>query len=51
MVELWGWKTFTIFYENNESFPRISELLKMYDPKGYTITLRQLDLGLGNNYR
>lgn len=31
--------------------PRLSDLLKLYDPKGYTVTVRQLDLGLNNNYR
>lgn len=29
----------------------MDKLLQMYDPKGYTITVRQLDLGLDNNYR
>lgn len=29
----------------------MSELLKLYDPKGETITVRQLDLGISNNYR
>lgn len=29
----------------------MSELLKLYDPKGETITVRQLDLGISENYR
>lgn len=29
----------------------LSDLLKLYDPKGHTITVRQLDLGLQDNYR
>ncbi|GAB0095911.1 Ionotropic glutamate receptor [Sergentomyia squamirostris] len=52
MVKAWGWKEFTILYENAAHLPRLSDLLKLYDPKGYTITVRQLDLGLqNNNYR
>ncbi|XP_059617774.1 uncharacterized protein LOC132262512 [Phlebotomus argentipes] len=52
MVRAWEWKEFTILYENAAHLPRLSDLLKMYDPKGYTITVRQLDLGLqNNNYR
>lgn len=31
--------------------PRMSELLKLYDPKEYTVTIRRIDLGLANNYR
>lgn len=29
----------------------MAELLKLYDPKGYTVTVRQLDLNLNGNYR
>lgn len=31
--------------------PGLTHLLQLYDPYGYTVTLRQLDLGLDNNYR
>lgn len=31
--------------------PRVADLLKMYDHKGYTVTVRQLDLNLNDNYR
>ncbi|XP_055710642.1 glutamate receptor ionotropic, kainate 2-like isoform X2 [Phlebotomus papatasi] len=52
LVRAWEWKEFTILYENAAHLPRLSDLLKMYDPKGHTITVRQLDLGLpNNNYR
>lgn len=31
---------------------RVSELLKINDPKGYTVTIRKINLGLPNdNYR
>ncbi|KAF2898798.1 hypothetical protein ILUMI_07378 [Ignelater luminosus] len=42
LVKAWGWKSFTILYENDDSLYRITGLLKMYDTTGYTITLRQL---------
>lgn len=29
----------------------MDKILRMYDPKGHTITVRQLDLGLSDNYR
>jgi glutamate receptor, ionotropic, invertebrate len=29
----------------------MSDLLKMYDRKGYTVTVRQLELNVNNNYR
>lgn len=29
----------------------MQKLLQMYDPKGYTVTVRQLDIGVVNNYR
>ncbi|XP_055684020.1 glutamate receptor ionotropic, kainate 2-like [Lutzomyia longipalpis] len=51
LVQAWEWKEFTILYENAAHLPRLSDLLKLYDPKGYTVTVRQLDLGLNNNYR
>lgn len=28
---------------------RVSELLKLYDPKEYTVTVRRINLGLANN--
>lgn len=40
------WKSFTILYEQPEWLPRVAELLQIYDPKGYTITVRRLEFGL-----
>lgn len=46
------WKSFTILYEQPIWLPRVAELLQLYDPKGYTITIRRIDLGLPvKNYR
>lgn len=50
IVKELGWKGFTILYENNTSLYRISELLKIYDKKGYHIIVRQLDK-ISGNYR
>ncbi|XP_058127389.1 glutamate receptor ionotropic, kainate 2-like [Anopheles ziemanni] len=51
LVVAFEWKDFTIMYESGPWLPSISDLLKMYDPKGYTVTVRQLDLKLNGNYR
>ncbi|XP_055615442.1 glutamate receptor ionotropic, kainate 2 isoform X2 [Toxorhynchites rutilus septentrionalis] len=51
LVVAFEWEDFTIIYESGPWLPSISDLLKMYDPKGYTVTVRQLDLGLNGNYR
>ncbi|CAG2067360.1 unnamed protein product, partial [Timema podura] len=43
MVKKWGWTSFTIIYEDADGLIRLNELLKMYEPKTNTITIRQLD--------
>jgi glutamate receptor, ionotropic, invertebrate len=48
LVETWNWKSFTIVYENDDGLIRLNELLKLYDPKGYTVTIRQLEPGDNN---
>ncbi|XP_072157051.1 glutamate receptor ionotropic, kainate 2 isoform X1 [Bemisia tabaci] len=49
LVRAWGWKSFTIIYENNEGLVRLQELLKAHGPSEFPITVRQL--GEGNDYR
>ncbi|RZF32680.1 hypothetical protein LSTR_LSTR004108 [Laodelphax striatellus] len=49
LVQAWGWKSFTIIYENNEGLVRLQELLKAHGPSGCPITVRQL--GEGSDYR
>ncbi|XP_046751512.1 glutamate receptor ionotropic, kainate 2-like [Diprion similis] len=39
------WQTFTILYESTENLIRMHELLKKYDRRGYTVTVRQLPEG------
>lgn len=52
MVLAWGWTSFTIVYETASWLPRMTDVLKMYDPTLYTITVRRIDLNLAqNNYR
>ena len=51
LVKAFDWKDFTILFESGAWLPGVRELLKMYDPKGYTVTVRQLDLKLNKNYR
>ncbi|XP_046751513.1 glutamate receptor ionotropic, kainate 2-like [Diprion similis] len=43
------WKAFTILYESTENLIRMHELLKMWDRRGSTVTVRQLSEG--PNYR
>lgn len=46
------WQSFIILYENPEWLPRLSKLLELYDPKGDTITVKRIDVGLPTkNYR
>lgn len=40
------WKSFTILYETPEWLPRMSNLLELYDPKGDTVTVKRIDVGL-----
>lgn len=40
------WQSFTILYENPEWLPHLSKLLELYDPKGDTITVKRIDVGL-----
>lgn len=51
LVKTWGWKSFTIVYDDNEGLIRMSELIKLYDYKGYGVTVRQLDNNDENDYR
>lgn len=46
------WTSFTIMYENPEWLPRTAKLLELYDTKGFTVTVRRLDLRLATkDYR
>lgn len=42
LVKAWGWKSFTIIYENNDGLVRLQELLKAHGPSKFPITVRQL---------
>lgn len=42
IVRHWGWKTFTIIYENNDGIVRLQELLKAHGMTPFPITVRQL---------
>nr|CAD7443084.1 unnamed protein product [Timema bartmani] len=42
LVKAWGWKSFTIIYENNEGLVRLQELLKAHGPSEFPIAVRQL---------
>ncbi|XP_074099238.1 kainate-type ionotropic glutamate receptor subunit 1D isoform X7 [Cotesia typhae] len=49
LVKAWGWKSFTIIYENNEGLVRLQELLKAHGPSEFPIAVRQL--GETDDYR
>lgn len=49
LVETRQWDTFTIFYEDNESLARISEILKR--DREFSIAIKQLDTNGTGNYR
>lgn len=51
LVQSFEWGSFTIMYETSSLVPRFAELLQMYDAKGHTVTLRQIDLGVTKRNR
>ncbi|KAG4072100.1 hypothetical protein HA402_015599 [Bradysia odoriphaga] len=52
LVREWDWKGFTIVYESASWLKRDAELLKLYGPKEYTVTVRRINAGLDKtNYR
>lgn len=51
LVREFEWGSFTIMYETSSLLPRMAELLRMYDVKGNTVTVRQIDLGVMNRNR
>lgn len=52
LVKAWEWNGFTILYESPSWLPRVTELLEFYDVEGFTVTVRQINVGLtNNNYR
>ncbi|KAG5882511.1 hypothetical protein JTB14_033312 [Gonioctena quinquepunctata] len=44
IIVAWGWKDFVILYENTESFQRVGELLKLFEPSKQRIVVRQLNV-------
>lgn len=52
LVQAAQWQSFTILYETPEWLPHLSNLLTLYDPKGDTVTVKRIDVGLPTkNYR
>jgi hypothetical protein len=43
LLNIFGWRKFTVLYEDRSGLIRLSELLKMFDKKDKPVTLRQLD--------
>lgn len=42
LVRAWGWKSFTIVYENSDGLVRLQELLKAHGPTELPVSVRQL---------
>lgn len=52
LVREWKWRSFTILYDTGDDLARVNELLKFYDPKGYSVFVRQLNIhGADGNFR
>nr|QHN69171.1 ionotropic receptor 2 [Sirex noctilio] len=49
LVKEYNWKAFTILYENSDSLIRMNKLLKLWNPKGHTVTIHHL--GDGPDFR
>jgi hypothetical protein len=43
LVNVLGWRKFTVLYEDGSGLMRLSALLKMFDKKDKPVTVRQLD--------
>lgn len=43
LLNAFGWRKFTILYEDGPGLVRLSALLKMFDKKDKPVTVRQLD--------
>ncbi|XP_022827825.1 glutamate receptor ionotropic, kainate 2 isoform X1 [Spodoptera litura] len=42
LVRAWGWRSFTIVYENSDGLVRLQELLKAHGPSELPVAVRQL---------
>jgi ionotropic kainate glutamate receptor 2 len=42
LVNAWGWKKFTVLYEDTPGLVRLGSLLTMFDKKDKPVTVRQL---------
>ncbi|XP_026481357.1 glutamate receptor ionotropic, kainate 3-like [Ctenocephalides felis] len=51
IIVAWKWKSFTILYESGSWLPRMGELLQMHHTGGFTVTSKELDLGIQDNFR
>lgn len=51
VVKRWEWESFTIMYENQNSLPKITEMLKIYNTTGHTVVLRQLRSSSSGDFR
>lgn len=51
VVDAWSWRSFTIFYEDERSLMRMSELLKLRNNEDYKVVIKQLDKDKTGNYR
>ncbi|QQP41322.1 Uncharacterized protein FKW44_015649, partial [Caligus rogercresseyi] len=52
LVSAMKWKKFTVLYEKSEGLVRLQDVLKLSsENKDIKITIRQLDPGLGGDYR
>nr|CAI5834720.1 unnamed protein product [Callosobruchus analis] len=51
IVSQWGWKTFTLLYEDDESLLRTRNLVEMAKGEGIQVQIEQLDYEQTGNYR
>lgn len=50
-MKAWGWKGFTVLYDDNDALRKIQGILKLADDKGYLVAVRQLKAKPGSGYR
>lgn len=51
VIRTWEWKTFTVLYEDNDIFNRITSLVEDAKDYGMLVDVKKLDASITGNYR
>lgn len=51
IIKYWGWKTFTVLYEDDEGLARVTSLIEDAEDLGILVDVKKLDFSLTGHYR